>query len=332
MRLGSIIKGVAGAALVTWAGMSAAASDFPSQPIRIIAGFPAGGFSDTMARSVGNELGRRLKTPVIVENRPGANGTIGVRALVNQAPNGYAIGLASTPFTINPSIRADLPYDSQKDIVPVALMSLAPNLLVANPRLGVNTVEELVKLARQKPGVLNFASVGVGSSPHLSSEMLVSAARIEATHVPYNGSGPALLDLIEGRVDFMFVNLPSALPHVESGKLKALAVAGETRSAVLPKVPTMIEAGIPDFVSVGWYGVIAPAGVPKDIVTRYNTEINQILQLPELQTLLKEQGAMASRMSAEEFAEFLRADAVRWAKAVKDSGMKVEGGEAKASK
>ncbi|HEY9281437.1 MAG TPA: tripartite tricarboxylate transporter substrate binding protein [Eoetvoesiella sp.] len=273
-----------------------------------------------MARTIGQELSQSWGTSVIVENRPGANGIIGARLVFNAMPDGYSIGLVSTPFAINPSLRNDLPYDTHKDFTPLALASLAPNVLVVNPTLNVRSLQELISLAKSKPSALNFASVGVGSSPHLSSEMLNAAAKIQTTHVPYTGSGPALMDLIAGRVDYMFVNLPAALPHVRSGKVKILGVAGERRSPVLPEVPTIIEGGIPDFISVGWYGVMGPAGLSPKIAQQYNTEINRILQLPNLQALMQEQGAEVASLTPSQFADFIKTDSQRWAKAVKDSG------------
>jgi tripartite-type tricarboxylate transporter receptor subunit TctC len=315
-KLGSFLL----AALVC---LGAQAQAFPSKPIRFIVDYPAGGISDILARQVGQKLSESWNVPVVVENRPGANGIIAYTAMAKAAPDGYTIGFASTPLALNPSLHNDLTFDTRKDIAPLALVAQTPNVLIANPMLGVKSLKDLSAAANSRPKGLDYASVGIGSSPHLSSEMLKKAIALKATHVPYNGSGPALVDLLSGRIDFMFVNLPSALPHIRSGKVVALGVADDRRSSLLPDTPTMIEAGVPDFISIGWYGVVAPGGMPPELVRRYSSEINRILKLPDVRAKIESIGAEPGALDASQFGDFIDKDTQRWAKAVKETHVTV---------
>lgn len=306
----------------TLAGAQSSAP-FPSRPIRWIVDFPAGGISDILARLVGQKLSEAWGVPVVVDNKPGANGIIANSATAMAAPDGYTIGLVSTPLAINSALRKDLPFDARKNLIPVALLATTPNVLIANTQLGVKTLQGLVDSARGHPGGLNYASVGVGSSPHISAEMLKKATGLKATHVPYKGSGQALLDLIEGRSDFMFVNLPSALPHIRAGKVVVLGVADDKRNPVVPDAPTLIEAGLPEFISIGWYGAVAPAGVSMEIVQRFNTEINRILQLPDVREKIISLGAEPGALGLADFTAFVDRDMQRWARAVHDTGVTI---------
>jgi tripartite-type tricarboxylate transporter receptor subunit TctC len=308
------------AALVSF---GAQAQPFPSKPIRFIVDYPAGGISDILARQVGQKLSESWGVPVVVENKPGANGIIAYTAVAKAPPDGYTIGFASTPLALNPSLHKDLTFDTRKDIAPLALVAQTPNVLIANPMLGVKSLKDLSAAANSRPRGLDYASVGIGSSPHLSAEMLKKAIALKATHVPYNGSGPALVDLLSGRIDFMFVNLPSALPHIRSGKVVALGVADDRRSTLLPDTPTMIEAGVPDFISIGWYGVVAPGGMPQELVRRYSAEINRILKLPDVRAKSESIGAEPGALDAAQFADFIDKDTQRWAKAVKETHVTV---------
>ncbi|HTK01823.1 MAG TPA: tripartite tricarboxylate transporter substrate binding protein [Bordetella sp.] len=302
------------------AAWAQAPGKFPTKPIHWIVDYPAGGLSDILARQVGQKLTEAWGVPVIVDNRPGANGIIAYDLIAKAAPDGYTIGLASTPLALNPSLRDNLPFNAKKDFVPLALMAQTPNVLIANPQINVKTVKDLIDLAKTRHNGLDYASVGPGSSPHLSSEMLKKDTGLNATHVPYNGSGPALVDLIAGRVDFMFVNLPAALPQIRNGKVVVLGVADERRSPLLPDTPTLIETGIPDFISIGWYGAVAPAGMPPELVARYNTEINRILKLPDVREKIESFGAEPGNMNPAQYAAFIDKDTQRWAKIVKDTG------------
>ncbi len=309
--------------LVLPAQAQAPGGGFPSRPIRWIVDYPAGGISDILARQVGQKLSEAWGVPVVVDNKPGANGIIAYNDIAKSLPDGYTIGLASTPLALNPSLRKDLPFDTRKDIAPLALMAVTPNVLIANPQTGVKSLRDLLALAKGRPNGLDYASVGIGSSPHLSAEMLKKAAGIRATHVPYNGSGPALVDLIAGRTDFMFVNLPSALPNIRSGKVVLLGVADEKRSPVVPDAPTLIEGGLPDFISIGWYGAVAPAGMPAEIVQRYNAEINRILRLPDVREKIVSLGAEPGALGVADYNSFIDRDMQRWARAVKETGASV---------
>jgi tripartite-type tricarboxylate transporter receptor subunit TctC len=296
---------------------------FPPRPIRWVVDFPAGGASDTMARIVGQKLGEAWNTQVTVENLPGANGIIAAEQLARARPDGYTIGLISTSFALNPSLYKNLSYNTRRDFTPIALMAMAPNVLVVNPDLPVKSVQDLVDLAKQKPNTLNYASVGNGSSPHLSAEMLKRASGITAIHIPYLASGPALEDLIAGRADFMFVNLSAALPSLRAGKINVLAVGGDRRSTLLAGTPTMVEAGLPDFISVRWYGVAGPAGLPPELARRYNAAINLILAQPDVRERIELLGADTRTMSPAQFVDFINKDAQRWSRAVKNSGTRM---------
>ncbi len=293
---------------------------FPSKPIHWIVDYPAGGLSDILARTVGQKLSEAWSTPVVVDNRPGANGMIAYEQVAKSVPDGYTLGLVSTPFALNLSLYASVAYNTQKDFAPVSLIAATPNVLVCSPRLPVKNVKDLIALAKAKPGTLNYASVGIGSSPHLSAELFKRMAAIEMVHVPYNGSGPALTDLIGGRTDLMFVNLPAALPHIRTGKLTLLAVAGAIRSAVVPEAPTMIESGLPGFVSIGWYGAVLPAGVPSELVARYAAEIARIVRLPEVRERILALGAEARAMTPAEYTAYINEEISRWGKIVRESG------------
>jgi len=299
-------------------------AQFPSKPIRWIVDFPAGGVSDTLARIVAQPLAESWRATIVVDNRPGANGIIANGLLSKSAPDGYTAGLISTGFALNFSLQPSLGY-TVRDFTPVSLIATRPNALIVKPGLPAKNVKELIALAKQKAGALNYASVGIGSSPHLSAEMFKAAAGLDIVHVPYKGSGPALTDLIAGRVDMMFLTLPAALPHITSGKLQILAVTDTRRSPVLPNVPTTVESGLPGLIVIGWYGVALPAGVPAPIVQRYSSDINRILGQQTVRDRIASQGAEVRVLSAAEFATFINEDIARGAKAVKDSGTRVEG-------
>ncbi len=297
---------------------------FPAKPIRWIVDFPAGGVSDILARTITQPLSEAWNTAIVVDNRAGANGMIAYDLLAKAPADGYTAGLISTGFALNFSLVRALPY-AFKDFMPVALIATRPNALIVKTGLPVKNVKELIALAKQKPGALNYASVGIGSSPHLSAEMFKTAAGVDILHVPYKGSGAALTDLIAGPVDLMFLTLPAVLPHIHSGKLQILAVTDTRRSPVLPAVPTTVESGLPGLVVIGWYGVALQSGVPKTIAARYTTDINRILAKPEIRDRIAGQGAEVRVLTAPEFDAFLKEDIARGAKAVKESGTKVEG-------
>jgi len=304
---------------------ASSAQGYPDHAIRLVVPFPAGGTTDILARAAAQKLTESLGKSVVVDNRPGAGGNIGADLVAKSPPDGYTLLMGTVgTHAINPSLYAKMPYDHVKDFVPVVLVAGVPNVLVVNPSLPVNSVADLIKLAKSKPGSINFASSGNGTSIHLSGELFKTMAGVDMTHVPYKGSAPALTDLMGGQVQVMFDNLPSSLPHIKAGKLRAIAVTSLKRAPALPDVPTISESGLPGFEASSWFGILAPAGTPPAIVTRLNTEINKWLQTPEAKEQLLAQGAQAAGGTPEQFAAHIRAETDKWAKVVKASGAKVD--------
>ncbi|HKE38922.1 MAG TPA: tripartite tricarboxylate transporter substrate binding protein [Casimicrobiaceae bacterium] len=301
------------------------AQGYPNHAIRLVVPFPAGGTTDILARAVAQKLTEAVGQSVVVDNRPGAGGNIGADVVAKSAPDGYTLLMGTVgTHAINPSLYAKMPYDHVKDFVPVVLVAGVPNVLVVNPSLPVNSVADLIKLAKSKPGSINFASSGNGTSIHLSGELFKTMAGVDMTHVPYKGSAPALTDLIGGQVQVMFDNLPSSLPYIKAGKLRAIAVTSLKRAPALPDVPTISESGLPGFEASSWFGVLAPAGTPPAVVTRLNSEVNKWLQTPEAKEQLLAQGAQAAGDTPEQFAAFIRSETEKWAKVVKASGAKID--------
>jgi len=304
---------------------SVSAQSYPTRPIRLVVPFPAGGTTDILAREAGERLSATLGQPVVVDNRPGAGGNIGADLVAKSAADGYTLLMATVgTHAINPSLYSKMPYDHIKDFAPVVLVAGVPNVLEVTSSLPVNSVADLIKLAKEKPGQLNFASSGNGTSIHLSGELFKSMAGVDMTHVPYKGSAPALVDLVGGQVQLMFDNLPSSLPQIKAGKLRAIAVTSAQRAPALPNVPTIAESGLPGYEASSWFGIVAPAGTPPAVINRINAEINQWLRAPETAEKLLAQGAIAAGGSPEQFAAHIRAETDKWAKVVKASGAKVD--------
>ena len=317
--------------LVTTLPLRAQAA-WPSKPVRIVVPFAAGGTTDILARSLAPELQRAFGQPFIVDNKPGAGGNSGAAEVAKSPHDGYTL-LMGTVGTqaINVSLYPKMPYDPQKDFAPVSMMAGVPNVLVLNPanaqKYGIRSVADLVRVARAQPGRLNMASSGNGTSIHLSGELFKSMTGSFMLHFPYRGSGPALLDLLSGNMDLMFDNLPSALPHIKAGKLLALAVTSAQRSTALPDLPTVAEAGgaqLKGFEASSWFGLLAPAGTPAEVVNRLHQETAKALGAPALNERLLAQGAIPSGSSPAEFARFIDAETKKWAQVVKVSGAKVD--------
>lgn len=301
------------------------ADRWPSRPIRLIAPFPPGGAADLFARLIGTELAQSLGQPVVVDNRPGAGGNIGAREVANAAADGYTLLLGTVgTHAINPSLYGNLPFDTRTAFAPIAHVGSVPNVLVVNPGLHAKNVAELSALAKAQPGKLTMGSSGNGSSIHLSGEMYKHLAKVSILHVPYRGGGAALTDLIGGQIDMMFDNLPTSLPHIAKGSLRALAVTGSQRSPKLPDVPTMAEAGVKGYESTAWSGLFAPAGTPDAILQRLNAETLKALQSEKVQARYRELGAQVLPMSRTEFAAFVGREYDKWSEVVKVSGARAD--------
>jgi tripartite-type tricarboxylate transporter receptor subunit TctC len=313
------------AALLAVFAQNAFAQAYPTHSIRLVVPFPAGGTTDILARAAAQKLSESLGQAVVVDNRPGAAGNIGADLVAKSAPDGYTLLMGTVgTHAINPGLYAKMPYDHVKDFVPVVLVAGVPNVLAVYPAFPVNSVAELIALAKSKPGTINFASSGSGTSIHLSGELFKTMAGVDMTHIPYKGSSPALTDLMGGQVQIMFDNLPSSLPLIKAGKLRAIAVTSLKRAPALPDVPTISESGLPGFEASSWFGVLAPAGTPAPIVAKLNADVNKWLQSPEAREQLLAQGANAAGGTPEQFAAHIRAETEKWAKVVKASGAKAD--------
>lgn len=311
--------------LVSPCMQSLLAQDYPQKTIRLIVPYPPGGTADMLARTLGQEMAERLGQQIIIDNRPGAGGNIGADLAAKAAPDGYTIlmGTVAT-HAINPNLYSQMPYDAAKDFAPIVLVATLPNLLVVNPSLPARNVKELIALAKAKPGELAFASAGNGTSQHLSGELFKKMTGVDMIHIPYKGSAPAVTDLVGGQVHLMFDNIPSSLPQVRAGKLRALAVTGPRRSPVLPDLPTLSEAGLPGFSITSWFALFAPAGTPAKILIRLNKEAGKAIASKELRQQWMAQGIESAGGSAEQLAAFRRIEAPRWEKIIADSGARVE--------
>ncbi len=302
----------------------ALAQSYPAKPVRIVVPYPPGGPNDIVARTVGQKLSEQLGQPVIVDNKPGASGNIGAESVAKSPPDGYTLLLLTTGHTINPSLYPKLGYDLEKDLAPVTQLTAGPMVVVANPSLPAKNIKELISLAKAKPGSLNFGSAGNGSSTHLAPELFSSMAGIKMNHIPYKGSAPALTDLMAGQIQVAFDFMISAMPHVKSGKIKALAVTSTTRSPAAPDLPTVAESGVPGFEVIGWNGLVVPARTPKDVVAKLNAELKKALDQPDAKERFAAQGFSATWTTPEKFGAYIESEHAKWAKVVKDSGAKID--------
>ncbi len=308
-----------------FASLNAYAQTYPTKPIKIVVPYPAAGTPDILAREIASKLTAVLKQQVIVDNRPGAGGNIGSDLVAKSAPDGYTLimGTVAT-HSINQSLYKKLPFDPIKDFAPIILVTTTPNVLVVNPNLPVKTVKDLIALAKSKPGELTFSSGGNGTSHHLGGMLFQKLTGVQMTHVPYKGSGAALPDLIGGQVNIMFDNLPSSMPHIKSGKLRAIATTGITRSAVLPELPTVAESGVPGFEITAWFGLLAPAKTPQAIIDRINLEVTKILKLPDLKARFIAQGAEPTPGTPQQLGAFVKEKTAQWAPIVRASGAQID--------
>ena len=306
-------------------GGSASAQSFPSKPIRMVVGFAPGGPADVMARLIGQRISGTLGQSVVIDNRPGAGGTIGARVVAESDPDGYTLLLGNTStLVISPLIYKNVNYDPVKGFAPIAMLGTTSNLLIVNPGLGVTSVQELIALARARPGKLNYSSAGIGTPPHLIGEMFKQRLGLDVVHVPYKGGGLSTQAVVAGETQFSFENPAASLPLVQAGNVRGLASTSETRGAQTPDLPTMIEAGVPDFTSVSFTAVVAPAGTPAAIVARLNAAINESLKSPEIGATLTKLNVDAKTSSPDEFATFLARERDKWTTVIKTAGVQAE--------
>jgi len=322
-RLGKAFFGVALGTLLAFVYSNAIAQDvFPNKPIRLVTLTPPGGSLDILARTIAQGLTEQMKQTVLVDNKTGAGGNLGVNIVAKSAPDGYTIGMVTiATHGINPSLYGNkMPFNAIKDFAPITLAAELKNILVVNPSLPIKNVQELVAYAKTNPGKLSFGSAGTGTSQHLAGEMLKLMTQIDVVHVPYKGLAQAVPDLMSGQIQFMFSMIPDSLPHIRAGKLRSIGIASPKRSVIVPDVAPIAEQGFPGFEVVGWFGVVAPAGTPKDIVARYNKEIITALGHPEVRERLANMGMDVSTTTPEQFAAFIAAEIAKWAPLVKNSG------------
>ena len=299
----------------------AAAQDFPNKPIRLIVPFPAGGPNDLIARVIGQRMSEIVKQPVIIDNRGGQAGVLGTDAIAKSAPDGYTIGIVSaSALVISPSMEK-VAYDPQKDLLPITLVATVPEMLVVASNVPANNMSELVALAKAQPGKLNFASAGVGGLPHLAGELFKLTAKIDVVHVPYRGAAPAINDLLGQQVQMTFLDLPVILPHIKAGNLKPIALGARERAKQAPDVPTTAEVGMPDLLIENWYGMIAPAGLPREVLDKINRVAVEAMSDPAVNDKLADQGLTLVPQTPEQFRSFIASEAVKWAKVIKDAGV-----------
>ncbi len=313
------------AALISAAPLAAYSQAYPSKPVRVVIPFPPGQATDVIGRVVSQKLGDALGKSFVVDNRPGANGIVGIETVVKSPPDGYTLLItASGSLVINPSVYSKLSYEPLKDLTPIALLGLIPLVVVVHPSLPVSNVSQLVALAKAQPGKLSYASSGPGSAQHLAMELFKSRTHMNILHVPYKGSAPAMQDVLSGQVPLMFDTVASSLPMIRDGRLKAIGVGLAKRSAVLPNVPTLDESGVKGFQVAGWSGFLAPAKTPHAIIQQVNTETLKILTQPDTKERIVSLGMEAANTTPEEFAAFMKSETEKWAQAVKLSGVKLD--------
>src|SRR2546421_6278060 len=306
-------------------GAAALAQDYPAKPLRFIVPFPPGGGNDTVARAIAQQMSPALGQPVVVDNRPGAGGSVGAEAAAKAPPDGYTLFLAGVgSHAVNPNLHARLPYDAVKDFAPITLVASAPSVLVVNPAVPARSIAEFTAYARANPGKLNYASNGNGSAAQLAAAMYESMANVRMVHVPYKGIAPALTDLLSGEVQLMFGTVVALVPHIQAGKLRALAVTSRKRSALLPNVPTLAESGLPEYEAGSWYGILAPAGTPREIVGRLHAAIVKALKQPEVAKRLATEGAEVIGSTPAQFGAHIKAELARVGNVVRAAGIRIE--------
>ena len=312
--------------LLAAVAIAAHGQTYPSRPIRYIVPQAPGGSSDTLARIVTQRVSEGLGQQIVVDNRPGATGIIGTEVAARANPDGYTLLQVATSHATNPAALLKLPYDTVRDFAPVLLLSQQPNIWLVHPSVPVRNIKELIAYVKSKPREVNFASSGTGGSQHLAGELLKTMTGIEMTHIPYKGSPPALVDLLAGRVPLMSSTMPPALPHIKSGKVRAIAVTSAKRSPALPEVPTVAESGVPGYEAIAWQGLVAPAGTPKPVIARINAEFVKVLKQPEVTAKLNDQGFETVASTPEWFTQYIKSEIAKWSKVIKAAGLTGTGG------
>jgi tripartite-type tricarboxylate transporter receptor subunit TctC len=303
--------------------LTASAQSYPNKPIRFITPYPPGGTTEILARLLTAPM--NIGQPFVIESRPGAGGNVGTDQVAKSAPDGYTILMgASGPLAINASLFKKLPYDPARDLTPIVLVASVPLILVVHPSLNVKTVGELVELLKAAPGKYSYASAGIGTPQHLSAQLFKTLAGVQMEHVPYSGSGPAITSLVGGQVPIAFESMIAVLPHVQGGRLRALAVTSSRRNATVPDIPTVAESGVKGYESIAWYGVAGPAGMPKDVVTKLNAEMRKALDTTEVKARLFTMGSGSVHGTPEQFGAFIKSEIGKWAKVVRESGATVD--------
>ena len=303
--------------------MTAAAQTYPSRPVRLIVPFPPGGSNDVVGRMIAVQLSTRLDKPVIVENQGGAGGLIGTEMAARSQPDGYTLLLVSVAYAFIPAIYK-LPYDPATAFAPVAILGAGPVVIAVTSKLPVSSVKELIALAKEKPGELNYATAGVGSFQHLASELFKLQAGVDIVHIPFKGGGPAMMDVIAGNTQIAIGSLVQMLPQIKAGKLKALGVGSANRIAALPELPTISEAGVPGYEVTNWWGIVVPAGTPRSVIDRLHKDLTAVVASTETKKRFETEGAEPLSMSPDEFGRFIAAETVKWARVVKDAGIRAE--------
>lgn len=320
-----LLRIVAGVMLAVGVVSAAGAQTWPTKPIRMIAPFPAGGLVDVLARAVGEELAKTLGQPVIVENRPGAGGNIGADAVAKAEPDGHTLLMTSPGIqSINQFLYKSMPFDPEQAFAPVSLVADMPMLVVIHPKVGAKTLAELIEMARARPGKLTFGSAGVGTTGHLGLALLMHAAQIDVTHVPYRGAAPSVTDLIAGQIDGVVDNPPTVMPHIRAGTIMPLAVAARERMSVLPDVPTSAEAGLPGWEASSWFGVVAPAGTPPEIIRRLHEELAKAVRQPGMQRFTTQSGARMVATTPAEFTRLIGEERTKWGAIIKAAKISAE--------
>jgi tripartite-type tricarboxylate transporter receptor subunit TctC len=320
-RMLTLLLKTAGLVLALTTGV--AAQDYPTKPVRVIIPFPAGAINDTVGRMIATQLSERLGKQFVVENRSGAAGVVGTELAANAPKDGYTLLVVSLVNAVNPWLYK-LPYDPIKSFTPISILASGPNVVTVHPSLPVNSIKDLVALAKQKPGELQYASAGVGSFQHLGGELFKLEAGVNMLHVPFKGGGPAMIDVIGGHTKVLFSSLVQTTPHIRSGKLKALGVGGSKRNPVLPDVPTVAQAGVPTYEAVNWWGLVAPSGTPAPIIERLHKAVQEVQTSPEVQKQFASEGAEIVRTSPAEFGAFMAKEMTKWERVVKEGGIKAE--------